>query len=62
MDRVGVPVDSELKRDENIFFPEDIREIPKSEPPPKQLLSTQAPLLMTKFLKGLEWVRKLSHQ
>ena len=24
MDRVGVPVDSELKRAENIFFPEDI--------------------------------------
>ena len=44
MDRVGVPADSELKRDENIFFLEDIWEIPKSDPPPEQLLSTQAPL------------------
>ena len=44
MDLEGVPVDSELRKAENIFFPEDIREILESNPPPKQLLSTQAPL------------------
>ena len=38
MDRAGVPADSELRRIENIFFPEDIREIPDSDPP-KKLLS-----------------------
>ena len=43
MDRAGVPVDSELKRAENIFLLEDIREILESDPPLKQLLSTQAP-------------------
>ena len=43
MDRAGVPVDSELRRAENIFLLEDIWEIPESDPPLKQLLSTQAP-------------------
>ena len=43
MDRAGVPTDSELRRVENIFFPEDIREIPDMVPPPEQLLTTQAP-------------------
>ena len=28
MDRAGVPVDSEIRRVENIFFPKDIQEIP----------------------------------
>ena len=40
MDQARVPVDSELRRAENIFFPKDIREIPKSDLPPKQLPST----------------------
>ena len=44
MDRVGVPADSKLKRAKSIHFLKDIREILKSNPPPKQLLSTQAPL------------------
>ena len=35
MDRAGVPTDFELRRAENIFFLEDIREILKSNPPPK---------------------------
>ena len=39
MDRAAVPVDSELRRIENIFFPEDIREIPGSDPP-EELPST----------------------
>ena len=43
MDRAGVPADSELRRVENIFFPEDIREILNMVPPTEQLLTTQAP-------------------
>ena len=39
MDRAAIPVDSELRRIENIFFPEDIREIP-SLFPPEELSST----------------------
>ena len=35
MDRAGVPTDFEFRRIENIFFPEDIREIPSSDPPEK---------------------------
>ena len=35
MDWAGVPADFELRRAENIFFLEDIREIPESEPPPE---------------------------
>ena len=45
MDQTGVPADSELRRAENIFFPEDIREILESVSPPEQLLTSQAPLL-----------------
>lgn len=41
MDQAGVPTNSKLRRIENIFFPEDIREIPDSDPP-KKLLSIQA--------------------
>ena len=33
MDRVAVPADSDLRKIENIFFLEDIREIPGSVPP-----------------------------
>ena len=47
----GVPVDSELRRAENIFFLEDIREVPGTLPPPianplpplEQLSTIQAP-------------------
>ena len=35
MDQAGVLVDSELRKAENIFFLEDIREIPKSNPSPE---------------------------
>ena len=34
MDRVGVPADSKLRKSENVFFPEHIREIPSELPPP----------------------------
>jgi len=48
---VRVPADSELRRAENIFFPEDIQEVPAMLPPPiadplpppKQLPTIQAP-------------------
>ena len=33
LDWAAIPTDSDLKRIENIFFPEDIREIPGSDPP-----------------------------
>ena len=54
MDRVGVPADFELRRAENIFFPEDIWEIPKSDSPSEQLLLTQAPLLDAEVPEGAE--------
>ena len=37
LDRVAVPADSNLQKVENIFFPEDIREIPDSVPPEEPL-------------------------
>ena len=44
MDRAGVPTNSELRRAENIFFSEDIREILELDSPSEQLLPSQAPL------------------
>ena len=37
MDWAGVLIDSEFKRIKNIFFPEDIQEIPYLDPPEKLL-------------------------
>ena len=50
LNRVRVPTDSELRRVENIFFSEDIREVPTTLlppvtdplPPPEQLPTIQA--------------------
>ena len=39
LDRAAIPADSDLRKIENIFFPEDIREIP-SLVPPEEPLST----------------------
>ena len=39
LDRAAVPADSDLRKVENIFFPEDIREIPDSVPPEEPLLA-----------------------
>ena len=39
MDRAGALINSELRRVENIFYPEDIREIPSMVPPSEQLLT-----------------------
>ena len=41
LDRAAVPVDSDLRKIENIFFPQDIREIP-SLVPPKEPVPTKA--------------------
>ena len=44
LDRAVVPADSDLRKIENIFFPEDIREIPSSVPPEEPLSApTTAP-------------------
>ena len=51
LNQVGVPADSELRRVENIFLSEDIREVPamlpplvaEPIPPPKLLPTIQAP-------------------
>ena len=37
LDRAAVPIDSDLRKIENIFFPEDICEIPGSVPPEEPL-------------------------
>ena len=53
MNRAGVLTDSELKRAERIFFPEDIREIPGMIPPSEQLPTTQAPHPDAEISKGV---------
>ena len=41
LDRAAIPADSDLRKVENIFFPEDIRKIPNAVAP-KEPLSTKA--------------------
>ena len=53
IDRAGVPANSELRRAESIFFPEDIREILNTVPPSKQLLTAQAPTPDAEVSKGV---------
>ena len=43
MDQVEIPTDTELRRVENIFYPEDIQEIPSMVPPTEHPFITQAP-------------------
>ena len=52
-DRVGVPANSELRRAGNIFFLEDIQEIPELDPSFKKLLFAQATLPDTNVLEGV---------
>ena len=52
MDWAGVPTDSELRRADNIFFPEDIQEILESDSPSEKLLSAQAPFPDIDVLEG----------
>ena len=54
MDRAGVPTNSELRRAENIFFLEDIRENTELDPPPEKFLFAQAPLPDIDVPKGIE--------
>ena len=48
LDRAAVPADSDLRKVENIFFPEDIREIPAvvapEEPLPTKALASDSPM------------------
>ena len=53
MDWAGVLADFELRRAENIFFLEDIREIPDTIPPLEQLPTTQAPSHDAEVSKGV---------
>ena len=58
LNRARVSIDSELRRAENVFFPEDIREVPTvfpppavdHFPPPEQLPTIQAPTPNAKVL------------
>ena len=52
MDRARVPIDSELRRIENTFFPKEIQEISDMVPPPKRLLTSQAPSPNAEVSKG----------
>ena len=52
MDRARVPADSELRRAKNVFFLEDIQEIPDMVPPTEQLTTTQTPPLDAEVSKG----------
>ena len=42
LDRAAVPADSDLRKVENIFFPEDIREIPLEEPLPEKVTTSDS--------------------
>ena len=37
LDRAGVPADSDLRRTDQVYYPEDIREDPTALPPPAAL-------------------------
>ena len=62
LNRAGVPTDSELRRAENIFLLEDIREVPATLPPPvadlipplELLPTTQSPPLDAEVSTGAE--------
>ena len=43
LNQAGAPTDSELRKAENVFIPEDIREVPAMLPPPEQLSTVQVP-------------------
>ena len=52
MDRAGVPIDSKLRKVENIFFPKDIRKIPDLDTTAEKLLSAQVVLPNANTLGG----------
>ena len=60
LDRAGIPVDSDLRRVDQVYYPEDLREnttVPPPPtvlplPPPEQSLTTQEPSRDTEVLAG----------
>ena len=62
LDRAGVPADSDLRRTDQVYYPEDIREDPTALPPPialplpplEQPLITQNPSQGLKYQQGLK--------
>ena len=62
LDRVGIPTDSDLRRVDQVYYPEDLRENTTALPPPtalslpprEQSLTTQEPSSDTEMLAGAE--------
>ena len=61
MDRAAVPADFDLKRIKNIFFPEDIRDVPGSISP-EELPLPRLMLPIPSYLKGKGVTWRPSHQ
>ena len=67
LDRVGVPADSDLRRADQVYYPEDIKEDPTALPPPtalpfppfKQPLITQDPSQGTEIPTGVPKEKKM---
>ena len=58
LDRAGIPVDSDLRRANQVYYPEDIREDPIALPPPEQPLTIQDPLQGTEMPTGVPKEKK----
>ena len=66
LDRAGVPADSDLRRTDQVYYPEDIREDPTALPPPialplpplEQPLTTQDPSQGTEIPTGVSKEKK----
>ena len=66
LDRAGVPTDSDLRRADQVYYPEDIREDITGPPPPttlplpppEQPLTTQEPPQGAKVLAGVQKEKK----
>ena len=62
LDRAGIPADSDLRRVDQVYYPEDLRENTTALPPPtalslpprEQSLTTQEPSSDTEMLAGAE--------
>ena len=67
LDRAGIPTDSDLRRVDQVYYPEDLREnttVPPPPaalplPPPHQSLTTQEPSRDTEVLAGTEKEKRL---
>ena len=66
LDRVGIPADSDLRRVDQVYYPEDLRESTTTPPPPtalpppppEQSLTTQEPSQGTELPAGAEKEKK----